>query len=91
VLHRAGLLTPAAFVTRLSCAPAKAFGLPGGTLAVGAPADVSVIDPDLAWTCDAAALRSRSRNTPFAGRKLRGRAALTVVGGRIAFSGETRT
>jgi dihydroorotase len=90
-LVRAGLLTPAAFVTRLSCAPAAAFNLPGGTLAEGVPADVTVIDPDAEWTCEAAALRSRSRNTPFAGRKLRGRAALTVVGGRIAFSGESRT
>jgi dihydroorotase len=90
-LVRVGLLTPAAFVTRLSCAPAAVFGLPGGTLAEGAAADVTVVDPEADWTCDAAALRSRSRNTPFAGRKLRGRAALTVVGGRIVFSGESRT
>ena len=47
-----------------------------------------VIDPELDWTCDVAALRSRSRNTPFSGRALRGKAALTVVGGRIAYSGE---
>ena len=56
---------PAALATRMSVAPAAAFGLSGGTLADGAPADVTVIDPDAAWTCDAAALRSRSRNTPF--------------------------
>lgn len=88
-LVRAGLLTPAAFVLRMSAAPAAAFGLPGGTLAEGRPADVTVIDPEAAWTCEPAALRSRSRNTPFAGRALRGRAALTVVGGKIAFEGET--
>jgi dihydroorotase len=87
-LVRGGLLTPAAFVTRLSAAPAAAFGLTGGTLAEGRPADVTVIDPDAEWTCDAAALQSRSRNTPFAGRRLRGRAALTVVGGKIAFGGD---
>jgi len=87
-LVRAGLLTPSAFVTRLSTAPAAAFALPGGTLAEGRPADVTVIDPDAEWTCEPAALRSRSRNTPFAGRALRGRAALTVVGGKIAFGGE---
>jgi len=85
-LVRAGQLTPAALVTRLSVAPAAAFGLTGGTLADGAPADVTVIDPDASWTCDAGALRSRSRNTPFSGKNLRGRAALTVVGGTIAYS-----
>src|SRR4029079_15125609 len=63
-LVRARQLTPAALVTRLSVAPAAAFGLTGGTLADGAPADVTVIDPDASWTCDAGALRSRSRNTP---------------------------
>ena len=85
-LVRAGALSPAALVTRMSAAPAAVFGVPGGTLADGAPADVTVIDPDASWTCDAGALRSRSRNTPFSGRTLRGRAALTVVGGTIAYS-----
>jgi dihydroorotase len=88
-LVRAGLLTPSAFVTRLSTAPAAAFGLPGGTLAEGRPADVTVVDPEAEWTCEAGTLRSRSRNTPFSGRKMRGRAALTVVGGRIVFSVES--
>ena len=87
-LVRAGVLALPALITRMSTTPAAIFGLPGGTLAEGAPADVTVIDPELDWTCDAAALRSRSRNTPFSGRALRGKAALTVVGGRIAYSGE---
>ena len=87
-LVRAKLLTPAAFVTRLSAAPAALFGLPGGTLAAGAPADVTVIDPEAPWTCEPAAIRSRSRNTPFAGRALLGRAVLTIVGGAIVYSGE---
>jgi dihydroorotase len=90
-LVRAGALTPAALVTRMSVAPARVFGLPGGTLADGAAADVTVIDPEATWTCDAVALRSRSRNTPFAGRTLHGRIALTVVGGTIAYSGERLT
>jgi dihydroorotase len=90
-LVRSGTLTPAVLVTRMSVAPAAAFGLSGGTLANGAKADVTVVDPDASWTCDAGALRSRSRNTPFSGRTLRGRAALTVVGGTIAFSGEKLT
>jgi dihydroorotase len=82
-LVRAGTLTPAVLVTRMSTSPAAAFGLPGGSLADGAPADVTVIDPEVAWTCDVAGLLSRSHNTPFAGRALRGRAALTVVGGKV--------
>jgi dihydroorotase len=85
-LVRAGTLTPAALVTRMSAAPAAAFGLPGGSLGDGAPADVTVIDPELGWTCEATGLHSRSHNTPFAGRALRGLAAMTVVGGRIAYA-----
>jgi hypothetical protein len=85
-LVRAGRLSPAKLIDRMSRGPAAAFGLPGGTLRAGAPGDVTVINPEAAWTCDPATLRSRSRNTPFAGRPLQGRAALTVVGGRIVFS-----
>jgi len=87
-LVRAGTLSPADFVTRLSAGPARVFGLPGGSLADGSPADVTVVDPEVAWTCDGRSLRSRSHNTPFSGRALRGRVALTVVGGSIVYSGE---
>jgi dihydroorotase len=84
----AGVLTPAKLVMRMSAGPAKVLGLPGGSLALGGPADVTVIDPKVAWTCDATRFRSKARNTPFGGRAMRGRAALTVVGGRIVFSEE---
>ncbi|HXJ20224.1 MAG TPA: dihydroorotase [Polyangia bacterium] len=87
-LVRVGALSPSAFVSRMSAAPAKLFGLPGGTLADGAPADVTVIDPEAAWTLNPAELRSRSRNTPFGGRALRGRAVMTIVGGAIVHPGE---
>ena len=90
-LVRAGTLSPSLLVQRMSPGPAAAFGLPGGTLAEGAPADVTVIDPEAAWTCEPAALWSRSRNTPFTGRTLRGRAALTIVGGKIVYSGERKS
>jgi len=85
-LVRSGALSPSAFVTRLSAAPATLFGLPGGTLADGGLADVTVIDPEAAWTVQPGDLRSRSRNTPFAGRALRGRAVMTIVGGAIVHS-----
>jgi dihydroorotase len=90
-LVRSGALSPTDFATRLSAGPAAVFGLPGGSLAEGAPADLTVVDPEALWTCEPAALRSRSRNTPFFGRMLRGRAALTVVGGSIVYSGERQS
>jgi dihydroorotase len=88
-LVRSAGLSPADFVRRTSTGPAAAFGLPGGTLAEGAVADVTVIDPNEGWTCQPAGLRSRSRNTPFAGQAMKGRVTLTIVGGRIVYSGET--
>lgn len=84
----AGVLTPAKLVMRMSAGPAKVLGLPGGSLAPGGPADVTVIDPKAAWICDPTRFRSKARNTPFGGRAMRGRAVLTVVGGRIVFSEE---
>jgi dihydroorotase len=87
-LVEAGVLTPAQLVMRMSAGPAKVLGLPGGRLELGGPADVTVIDPAAAWICDATRFRSKARNTPFGGRVMRGRAALTVVGGRIVFSEE---
>jgi dihydroorotase len=88
-LVRSAGLSPADFVRRMSAGPASAFGLSGGNLALGAPADVTVIDPNAPWTCQPAGLRSRSRNTPFAGRPMKGRATLTIVAGRIVYSGES--
>jgi dihydroorotase len=72
-------------IDRMSWGPAKAFGLPGGTLAVGAPADVTVIDPEAAWTVDSDTFLSRSRNTPFHGAELKGRTRYTIVGGAIVW------
>jgi dihydroorotase len=83
-----GRLSPADFVRRLSVGPAAAFGLRGGSLAEGRLADVTVIDPEVTWTVKPARLRSKSHNTPFSGRKMKGRVTLTIVGGRIVYSGE---
>jgi dihydroorotase len=89
-LVHAGVLTPVALFARMSAAPAKLLGLPGGTLAPGSVADVTVVDPQVAWVCDPSLFRSRSRNSPFGGRKMRGRAMLTIVAGNIAFAEESR-
>jgi len=72
-------------VARMSTIPAKIFGLPGGTLAPGAPADVVVFDPAVEWTVRPQEFFSRSRNTPFAGRRLTGRASVTIVRGQVVF------
>jgi dihydroorotase len=84
-LVRDGVLPLPRAVELLSAAPARILGLPGGRLEDGGVADVTVIDPEARWTVDPAAFRSRSRNTPFAGRELIGRARMTIVGGSIAF------
>jgi len=78
-----GFLTLTELIHRMSTAPASVFGLPGGTLGQGAVADIVVLDVSDPWTVDPTAFCSKSRNTPFAGRVLTGRAVLTLVGGKI--------
>jgi len=80
-----GLLTLPELVLRMSTQPARIFGLAGGTLTVGAPADVVVFDPDARWVVDPLTFYSRSRNTPFGGRALNGVVECTVVRGRVVF------
>ena len=80
-----GILTIPELVDRMACLPAKVFGLPGGTLAAGAPADVTVFDPARAWTVDPKRFKSKGRNTPYGGMTLRGQAICTIVGGKIVY------
>ncbi len=72
-------------IAALTVNPARILNLPGGSLSAGAPADVTVIDPGLPWVFDVAQSQSKSHNTPFAARALRGRAIFTIVGGRIVW------
>jgi dihydroorotase len=67
----------------LSTSAARVMNVPGGTLAEGSEADVTIIDPDHSLTFDASSMRSRSRNTPFNGWTLRGAVMMTIVGGRM--------
>jgi dihydroorotase len=80
-----GLLTLPELIARMSTVPAWVFHLPGGTLAVGAPADLVVFDPERRWEVRKDQLHSRSANSPFAGEILTGQADTTVVGGKVAF------
>jgi dihydroorotase len=72
-------------VETLTAAPAAAFGLKKGTLAVGADADLVIVDQNEQWEIDPSKFRSKSRNTPFAGWKVKGRVKTTIVGGRVVF------
>jgi dihydroorotase len=80
-----GILTLPQLVDRMSCLPAKVFHLPGGTLAKGSVADVTVFDPTSPWAVEPSRFKSKGRNTPYGGHTLRGRALCTIVGGRIVF------
>jgi dihydroorotase len=80
-----GLIDWVTLIERLTIRPAAVLALPKGTLAPGADADVTLIDPEMEWTVDARHFRSKSRNCPFDGWTVRGRAVMTIVGGRIKY------
>jgi dihydroorotase len=90
-LVKLGALSERRLVEALTAAPARAFGLPGGTLARGVAADVAILDPAAEWVVDPARLRSKSRNTPWKGKRLAGRCTHTIVGGRIVHAEEGRS
>ena len=85
LLHQRKALTLPEIISMLSINPAKLLRLDRGTLSVGAPADVTILDPDHAWTVDKNTSASLSRNTPFHGTQLRGRALQTIVGGKTVW------
>jgi len=83
-LVETGYLTPPELVRKLTVNPAKILDIQKGTLTVGADADIVLIDPLAEYTVDPSKFLSKGRNTPFGGWTLRGRAAVTIVGGKIA-------
>jgi dihydroorotase len=87
LLH-AGIVGLPRLVELLSVNPARVLGVPGGTLAEGGPADITVLAPDETVTIRAAALRSKSKNTPFDAWTLRGAVAATIVAGKIVYANE---
>ncbi|MBV6521417.1 MAG: Dihydroorotase [Gemmatimonadaceae bacterium] len=80
-----GIIDYAKLVDRMSCAPARTFHLPGGTLRKGSVADITVFDPAREWTVDPSSFLSKGRNSPYRGMRLQGRATCTIVGGRVVF------
>jgi len=85
-LVHTGLIRIGRLIELLSTNPARILGVPGGSLAVGAPADITILAPNLSVTLNASRMRSKSRNTPFDGWKLRGGVAATIVGGRVVYA-----
>ena len=70
-------------VDKMSCAPARLFGLPGGSLAKGSAGDVTVFDPAREWEVESSQFLTKGRNTPYSGMRLKGRAVCTIVGGTV--------
>lgn len=84
-LVHTGKISWSRMVQLMSTRPAQILRLPAGTLSAGAAADVTVLDPDLVHVVDIGRFRSKSRNSPFDGWKLRGRAVMTIVNGRVVW------
>lgn len=80
-----GVLSANRLIEALTITPARIGKLDAGTLDIGARADVTVIDPELRWTLDASALRSKSHNTPWLGQEMTGAVVLTLVDGEIVY------
>jgi dihydroorotase len=84
-LVRADEIPPLELVRRLSTNPARILGVPGGRLAPGEPADLAILDPEHRWVYDPAKGHSKSRNSPWAGQELVGRALATWVDGQLVY------
>jgi len=84
-LVREGALSERRLLEAFTVGPARAFGLPGGTLAKNAPADVAILAPGLEWRCEPAGFKSKCRNSPWKGAMLVGRCTHTLVGGRLVY------
>lgn len=83
-----GILTPMQMAEKMSYNPARVIGLDKGSLAEGKEADVVIIDPEAVYTIDKNKFESKGRNTPFHGRKVKGKVKMTICGGRIVYQEE---
>ena len=87
LVHKA-VITPSRMVELLSVNPARILDVPGGSLSEGAPADITLLAPDQVVTIEVKSFRSKSKNSPFDGWKLRGAVAATLVGGRLLYAND---
>ncbi len=84
-LVKKGYLTPMQLVERMSTTPHRILGVPGGNLAEGMPADITIADMDSEYTIDKDTFVSKGKNTPFHGAKVSGRVHYTIVGGKVVY------
>ena len=84
-LVKTGTLSFEKLVEKMSVNPAGILGINAGTLAVGAPADIALVDLDEEWVVDVDKLHGKSKNTPFKGRRLCGKVKKTILGGKVVF------
>lgn len=89
-LVKTGLMTLSQLVEKMSLNPAKILGIPAGTLAVGANADIALIDTNEEWTVDVEKLHGKSKNTPFKGMTLTGKVKMTILGGKVVFESKVK-
>lgn len=82
-LVETGLLTPMEFIEKITANPAKLLGIDKGMLEVGKTADITIIDPNLEYKIDINSLASKSKNSPFHGRKVKGKVLYTIVEGKV--------
>jgi len=85
-LVHSGLMSWSAAIERMSTAPAAIAGIEGGSLAIGSPADVAIIDPDEVWTVDSEAFLSNCQSSPHDGEEVRGRVIYTIVAGEVRYT-----
>jgi len=86
-LVRNGILSPMEAVAKVSCNPSRILAIPLGSLRRGMPADLTLIDTEVKYTIDVHRFKSKSRNCPFAGMEVQGKAVMTLMGGRIVYTG----
>lgn len=84
-LVKTGIMSFEQLIEKMSVNPAKILGINAGTLSVGAPGDIAIVDIDEVWTVDTEKLHGKSKNTPFKGKTLCGKVKKTILGGRVVF------
>lgn len=89
-LVHTGIMSIRDTIMRMSTNPAKIFNLNAGSLNIGMPADITIIDLDKEWTVDVAEFESKSRNCPFDGWQLKGKTVATIVGGKVVMTESTK-
>lgn len=82
-LYHTGKIDLKTLISKMTAEPAKIFGLNAGTLSIDAPADITVIDPELVWIVDAKNFYTKGSHSPFVGRELKGRVVATIVRGNL--------